>query len=75
MKKLSLIFSLLIISALILAGCAQATEAPEDEVEEMASITIGYGAPELSGGQGQIMDSLVSFAQEKDWAEIGRAHV
>ncbi|MDE2859504.1 MAG: sugar ABC transporter substrate-binding protein [Chloroflexota bacterium] len=34
------------------------------------SVTIGYGAPELSGGQGVIMSGLVNAAQAKGWEVI-----
>ena len=34
------------------------------------SITIGYGAPELSGGQGVIMSGLVNAAEAKGWDVI-----
>ena len=34
------------------------------------SVTIGYGAPELSGGQGVIMSGLVNAAEAKGWEVI-----
>ncbi len=58
---------------------AAPTEAPaeeepvaEEEMEEEApaSVTIGYGAPELSGGQGVIMSGLVNAAEAKGWEVI-----
>jgi ABC-type sugar transport system substrate-binding protein len=38
------------------------------EVEKEGAISIGYGAPELSGGQGAIMNSMLTGAQNKGWA-------
>lgn len=70
MKKLSLILSLLIISAVILSSCQQATETPAPGVEQPSTVIIGYGAPELSGGQGQIMNGLVSHAEGLGWAMV-----
>ncbi len=37
------------------------------KVKEKSSITIGYGAPELSGGQVAIMNGLISRAKAKGW--------
>lgn len=71
MKKMSIIFSMLVIGAFLLVACQPAeTEVPA-EVEvpaEPGAVLIGFGAPELSGGQGQIMDGLVSNAAAKGWA-------
>lgn len=39
----------------------------EVEVEKEGVIQLGYGAPELSGGQGAIMNSMVTGAQRKGW--------
>jgi ABC-type sugar transport system substrate-binding protein len=33
-------------------------------------VTIGYGAPELSGGQGVIMNGMVTGAKNKNWAVV-----
>lgn len=40
------------------------------EVAKPGTITIGYGAPELSGGQGVIMNGMVNGAKEKNWAIV-----
>jgi len=40
------------------------------EVEAPGTITIGYGAPELSGGQGVIMNGMVTGGQIKNWAMV-----
>jgi len=37
------------------------------QVVEKGTKTIGYGAPELSGGQGAIMNGMVTGAQGKNW--------
>lgn len=39
-------------------------------VTAQEGVTIGYGAPELSGGQGVIMNGLLSAAEEKGWEVI-----
>ena len=39
-------------------------------VAAQGSVTIGYGAPELSGGQGVIMSGLVNAAEAKGWEVI-----
>ena len=48
----------------------EAEEEMEEEMEEGAPVTIGYGAPELSGGQGVIMSGLVNSAEAKGWEVI-----
>ncbi len=85
MKKFSVLISLLAVFALLLAACAPAAEetapaeeaAPAEEVmaeeeaaEEPMTYTIGYGAPELSGGQGQIRQGLLDYAAEKGWEVV-----
>ena len=79
MKK-SIIFSVIAVVALLAVACQPQvvtetktvveTQIVEVEVEKEGAITIGFGAPELSGGQGQIMSSLVSHAEEKGWAVV-----
>jgi len=76
---------LLIIMGLVLVACAVQPAAPvaetepvaeeeaapaEEEAIEVAEVTIGYGAPELSGGQGVIMSGLVNAAEAKGWEVI-----
>ena len=50
-------------------GEAQAEE-EEMMVPVMEGVVIGYGAPELSGGQGVIMSGLVNAAEAKGWEVI-----
>jgi ABC-type sugar transport system substrate-binding protein len=42
-------------------------EAAGGEAAAPAAITIGYGAPELSGGQGPIMNGMITGAKNKGW--------
>jgi len=77
MKK-SIIFSVVVAIALLAVACQPQvvtetvveTQMVEVEVEGKGPVTIGYGAPELSGGQGQIMNSLVTYAEAKNWAVV-----
>jgi len=77
MKK-SIIFSVIAVVALLAVACQPqvvtetktVVETQIVEVEKQGAITIGYGAPELSGGQGQIMNGLVSNAEKKNWAVV-----
>lgn len=46
---------------------APAAEAP---VVNQGNVTIGYGAPELSGGQGVIMNGMVTGGEQKGWAVV-----
>ena len=57
-KSISLLFLLCLLLSLALPAAAQDT------------VTIGYGAPELSGGQGVIMSGLVNAAEAKGWDVI-----
>jgi ABC-type sugar transport system substrate-binding protein len=93
MKKMFVFVSLLMVVSMLLASCAQATQAPAEpqviektvevvktvevekevqvvttvEVEKQGAIQLGYGAPELSGGQGAIMNSMLTGAQNHGW--------
>ena len=49
-----------VLFALVMGACAAPAAAP-------AAITIGYGAPELSGGQGPIMNGMLTGAKNKGW--------
>jgi len=77
MKK-SIIFSVIAVIAMLAVACQPQvvtekvveTQIVEKMVEGEKNVTIGYGAPELSGGQGQIMNGLVSHAEEKNWAVV-----
>ncbi len=78
MKK-SIIFSVIAVVALLAVACQpQVVTETETVVEtqivevevDTSGVTLGYGAPELSGGQGQIMNSLVSHAAEKNWGVV-----
>jgi ABC-type sugar transport system substrate-binding protein len=77
MKK-SIIFSVIAIVAMLIAACAPkvvtetktVVETQIVEVEKKGNVTIGYGAPELSGGQGQIMNGLVTHSEAKKWAVV-----
>lgn len=44
--------------------------APAAPVSAQDTVVIGYGAPELSGGQGPIMNGLVNAAEAKGWQVI-----
>ena len=61
MKKLQI--TLLIIVLLSVAFLSSPVNAQK-------KVTIGYGAPELSGGQGVIMGGLVNAAKAKGWEVI-----
>jgi len=53
------------------AAPAEEEAAPaEEEAAEEKTYVIGYGAPELSGGQGQIRQGLLDYAAEKGWEVI-----
>ena len=49
-----------VLFALVMGACAAPAAGP-------AAITIGYGAPELSGGQGPIMNGMLTGAKNKGW--------
>ena len=66
MKKLSILLGLLVAMALVISACAQAPAAPEAK----PVVSIGYGAPELSGGQGVIQGGMVTGSQNKNWAIV-----
>lgn len=77
MKKFNMLFGILMVLTLLLAACAQtptpAPSAQEPEPQPAAAddkVTIGYGAPELSGGQGVIMNSMVTGGEQKGWAVV-----
>ncbi len=82
MKKNLTILSVIAIAAMLLAACASNTAAPAAEeaapaAEEAApaeaaaeAVLVGYGAPELSGAQGQIMQGLVDHAEAKGWEVV-----
>jgi ABC-type sugar transport system substrate-binding protein len=82
-KKILLAFFMILLLALTACGgqAAPAEEAQEPAAEEEAApaeeepaaegaVTIGYGAPELSGGQGVIMSGLVNAAEAKGWEVV-----
>jgi len=81
MKK-SLVFSVIAILAMLIVACqpqvvtetvveTQMVEVEKIvEVEKAGNVTIGYGAPELSGGQGQIMNGLVTHSEARNWAVV-----
>ena len=79
MKKTILVFSIIAIAAMLFTACATAapaTEAPAAEAPAAEApaaeapatkVVIGYGAPELSGAQGQIMQGLIDHSEAKGW--------
>jgi ABC-type sugar transport system substrate-binding protein len=73
MKK-QILLSLLLALAMLLTACAQqaatpaATQAPQSNASNIA--TIGYDAPELTGGQGAIMGGMVAGAKNKGWLVV-----
>lgn len=74
MKKISLILSVLLLLSMFLAACQPAapTETTEggETGETTSGVTLGYGAPELSGGQGVIMNGMLSGGELKNWAVV-----
>jgi ABC-type sugar transport system substrate-binding protein len=76
MKKFVVLVSILVAAMLVLSACAPATPAPAPAPEQPAAeqparnVTVGYGAPELSGGQGVIMNGMVTGAEQKNWAIV-----
>ncbi|MDK2980586.1 MAG: simple sugar transport system substrate-binding protein [Chloroflexota bacterium] len=83
MKKSLTILSVIAIAAMLLAACASNTAAPAAEeaapaaeeaapAEEaaMEAVVVGYGAPELSGAQGQIMQGLIDHSEAKGWEVV-----
>jgi len=76
MKKVTLLLLVGLVFALVLGGCTavpaaapaeQAAPAAEGEEAAAPAVTIGFGAPELSGGQGVIMNGMVAGAEGKGW--------
>lgn len=72
MKKLNVLFGVLIVLMLLLAACTPAAPAANQPQQpaEVSKVTIGYGAPELSGGQGVIMNGMVTGGEQKGWAVV-----
>ncbi|BBB47724.1 sugar ABC transporter substrate-binding protein [Pelolinea submarina] len=83
MKKSLTILSVIAIAAMLLVACAapaaeEAAPAAEEAApvaEEAApaeaeAVLVGYGAPELSGAQGQIMQGLIDHAEAKGWEVV-----
>jgi ABC-type sugar transport system substrate-binding protein len=66
MKIRALIISLLVL-ALVLSACQTATPAPSAEKDV---VTVGYAAPGLVGGQINIQETLLRYAQEKGWQVV-----
>jgi ABC-type sugar transport system substrate-binding protein len=56
----------LLVLALVLLPAAFA----DSPVQAQTQVVIGYGAPELSGGQGVIMSGLLNAAEAKGWRVI-----
>jgi ABC-type sugar transport system substrate-binding protein len=83
MKKHAMLLAAVLLLTLVLGACAApppaapaegdaaaATEAPADAAAEApaeGAITVGFGAPELSGGQGVIMSGMIAGAEGKGW--------
>jgi ABC-type sugar transport system substrate-binding protein len=73
MNKIKVLFGVLMALTLLLAACAPAPAPANGEQEPDAQarvVTIGYGAPELSGGQGVIMNGMVTGGEQKGWAVV-----
>jgi len=76
MKKTALFLVVSLFVALMLGACtavpaaAPAAEPAAEGEAAPAAITIGYGAPELSGGQGPIMNGMITGAKNKGWEII-----
>ena len=74
MKKLNMLLGILMALSLVLAACAQAptptAESPSEPAASADKVTVGYGAPELSGGQGVIMNGMVTGGEQKGWAVV-----
>jgi ABC-type sugar transport system substrate-binding protein len=75
MKK-QILLSLLLALAMLVTACAQqaapattaATQPPQSNAAGVS--TIGYDAPELTGGQGAIMGGMVAGAKNKGWLVV-----
>ena len=52
------------------AGEAPAEEAPAEAAAPAGDVTVGFGAPELSGGQGVIMNGMIAGAEGKGWGIV-----
>jgi len=83
MKKSLTILSVIAIAAMLLVACAApaaeeaapaaeeaAPAAEEAAPAEAEAVLIGYGAPELSGAQGQIMQGLIDHSEAKGWEVV-----
>lgn len=84
MKKSIFVLSIIAVAAMLLTACAPEAAAPaaeeavveevveEEVVEEAAeeAVVVGYGAPELSGAQGQIMQGLIDHSEAKGWEVV-----
>jgi len=74
MKKFALLLLASLLLSLVLSACTAvapaqpaAPAAGGGKAAAPAAITIGYGAPELSGGQGAIMGGMEQGAKNKGW--------
>lgn len=72
MKKVAMLLVVSVLLSLLLSACTAvapaAPAAPAAGGDAAAKkITIGYGAPELSGGQGVIMNGMIAGAKGKSW--------
>lgn len=63
-----LILSVLVVS-ILLSACQQAAPAPSSDAGKDV-VTIGYAAPGLVGGQINIQETLLRYAQEKGWQVV-----
>jgi ABC-type sugar transport system substrate-binding protein len=72
MKKIAFLVLASLLLTLVLGACtavpaAPAAEPAAQEAPAGAKTVIGYGAPELGGGQGVIMNGMVTGADNKGW--------
>lgn len=78
MKKIAFLVLASLLLTLVLGACTAVPAAAPAEpaateaaaAPEGAKIVIGYGAPELSGGQGAIMNGMLAGAEGKGWEVI-----
>jgi ABC-type sugar transport system substrate-binding protein len=80
MKKFALLLLAGLLLSLVLGACTAvpaaapvepaATEAAGEAAPAGEKVVFGYGAPELSGGQGAIMNGMLTGAANKGWEVV-----
>jgi ABC-type sugar transport system substrate-binding protein len=77
MKTTAKFVLVMMVLAMVLGACAQATPAPATQAPAAAAteapkktVVIGYAAPGLVGGQINIQETLLRYAQQKGWQVV-----